>query len=211
MTAPQYGWTVPQQLPPPGPPLPELVRRIPDDQPLVLGHRAGRFLAVFGPLYVGVPLVLFAGLYTMLLSSPHTDLDDIGWLGFLPGTIMVVGGLVQLGIMLGFGLQGGPVLAANTDGLWVRARKWPARSVFLPWPAVAHVYARRWLWDRPICVLAHDIRAGTDAGAWARLDMGTQKAMFGSRLTASTFYSGRRADDVLAELHHLSGGRVPIG
>jgi hypothetical protein len=83
--------------------------------------------------------------------------------------------------------------------------------VFLPWPVIARIYPRRWLWDRPICVLAHDPRAGANAGAWARLDMGLQRALFGSRLTASSFYSGRRADDVLAELHELSGGRVPIG
>ncbi|GAA1034877.1 hypothetical protein GCM10009557_40860 [Virgisporangium ochraceum] len=206
MDAPQYGWTVP-----PGYPLPELVDRIPDDQPLVLRHRASRFLAVFGSLYVGLPLSLFLCMYTAFFTMLDQDLDDIGWLGFMPGAIVVAGGLFQLGIMLVAGLSGGPVLAANTDGVWVRARKWPARSVFLPWPAVAHVYARRWLWDRPVCVLAHDTRAGADAGVWARIDMGAQKAMFGSRLTASTFYCGRRADDVLAELHRLSGGRVRIG
>lgn len=205
------GWTVPRQVHAPGLPLPEPVDRIPDDQPLVLRPRAGRFVAVFGSLYVGVPLVLIVGLLTLAIVTIGMDVGDIGLLGLLPFAIIILGGLVQLGIVLAFGLSGGPVLAANTDGLWIRARKWPAKSIFLPWPAVAGVYPRRWFWDRAICVLAHDTRAGSNAGAWARVDMGVQKALFGSRLTASTFYCGRRADDVLAELYRLSRGRVPIG
>ena len=213
-TGPQFapgGWTVPRGFPqPPGFPLPELVKRIPDDQPLVLRHRAARFVAVFGSLYLGIPLVLVAGALTLLLMD-GVDFGNIGWLGLLPFAIMIAGGFVQLGIVLGFGLPGGPVFAANDRGVWVRAGKWPARSIFLPWPAVARIYTRRWLWDRAICVLPHDGRAGTNAGVRARLDMGVQRAVFGSRLTASAFYCGRRADDVLAELYRLSAGRVPIG
>jgi hypothetical protein len=213
--APQFapdGWAVPQQFQQsPGVPLPELIRRIPDDQPLVLRHRARRFVAVFGSLYVGVPLVLILAAVVFLLTAGGVEFGHIGLIGLIPFAIMLVGGLAQLGIVLGFSLPGGPALAANDEGVWVRARKWPARSVFLPWPAVARVYTRRWFWDRAICVLPHDGRAGSNAGAWARVDMAVQKALFGSRLTASTFYCGRRADDVLAELHRLSGGRVYIG
>jgi hypothetical protein len=83
--------------------------------------------------------------------------------------------------------------------------------VYLPWPTVARIYPRRWLWDRAICVVALDPRAGAGAGLLARVDMAMQKALVGSRLTASTFYSGRDADDVLMELYRLSGGRVHIG
>ena len=209
---PPGGWAVPPQFQqPPGGPLPELVDRIPDDQPLVLRHRVGRFVAVFGSLYVGVPLTLVLGGHLLLLTMTGTEIHEIGWMGLLPGAILVVGGLVQLAIMLGFSLPGGPVLAANGQGLWIRARKWPARSIFLPWPAVARIYTRRWFWDRAICVMPYDSRAGTNAGAWARADMGMQKILLGSRFSASTFYCGRRADDVLAELHHLSGGRVHTG
>jgi hypothetical protein len=212
-TGPQFppgGWAVPQGFPP-GLPLPELVKRIPDDQPLVLRHRAGRFVAVFGSLYVGVPLVLGVGALALLGGTNGDGFRSIGWLGLLPFAILVVGGFLQLGIVLAFGLPGGPVLAANDRGVWVRAGKWPARSLFLPWPAVARVYTRRWFWDRAICVLPHDGRVGTNAGARARVDMGLQKALFGTRLTASAFYCGRRADDVLADLYRLSAGRVFIG
>jgi hypothetical protein len=204
-------WTIPQHLATPHLPLPELVDRIPTDQPLVLRPRIGRFLTVFTTIYFGIPLAVYLAAFVALLAALGGDLFEVLPVLAFPGAIVVVGGLVQLGIVLGFGMSGGPVLAANTEGLWIRARKWPAKSVFLPWPAVARIYPRRWLWDRAVCVLPHDPRAGSDAGTWARLDMGMQKVLFGSRLTASAFYCGRRSDDVLAELHRLSGGRVPIG
>lgn len=209
--SPQFApgsWTVPHV---PGLPLPEPVDRIPADQPLVLRHRASRFLAVYAGIYLGIPLAIFLGLFLLLLAVLGGDIGEILPILAVPGAIIVVIGLLQLGTILGFGMAGGPVLAAGPDGLWIRARKWPAKSVFLPWPAIARIYPRRWLWDRAICVLPHDPRVGSNAGAWARLDMGLQKTLFGSRLTASTFYSGRRADDVLAELHRLSAGSVPIG
>jgi hypothetical protein len=202
---PPGSWAVPA-LPPP-----RLVDRIPDDQPLVLKPRAGRFVAVFASIYIGIPLALLVGLSVALLLAIGVEIADALSILAIPAVILVGGGLLQLAIVMGFGMSGGPMMAAGIDGVWIRARKWPAKSVFLPWPAIARIYPRRWFWDRAICVLAHDTRAGADAGGWARLDMSIQKALFGSRLTASTFYCGRRADDVLRELHHLSGGRVPIG
>src|SRR5689334_16225013 len=165
-------------------PLPALVDRIPDDQPLVLRHRASRFLAVYGPLSVGVPLALVLAGAVFLMSQDGFEFRHIGWGGLVPSAIIIMGGLAQVGIALGFNLPGGPVLAAGHQGVWIRARKWRGRSVFLPWPAVAHIYTRRWFWDRAVCVQPYDGRAGADAGTWARVDMGVQRALFGSPLTA---------------------------
>jgi hypothetical protein len=187
------------------------VRRIPDGEPLVLRPRLSRFILVFGAIYIGIPLVLFLVLGGVLIATSGSHWSEIMPILGIAAAVAILLGALQLLMMAAFGMSGGPYLAAGPAGIWVRARKWPAKSVFLPWPAVARVYPRRWLFDRAICVQAADPRAGTDAGALARLDMGLQRMLFGARLTASTFYCGRRADEVLAELHRLSGGRVPIG
>jgi hypothetical protein len=205
-------WTVP--LHPhaaPGVEPPELVKRIPHDQPLVLKSRFGRFLLVFGALFLGIPLVILLGAAMLLFAVTGIGFGDLSLIVLVAYGALVLVGLLQMAILIGMGMAGGPVLAANTEGLWIRVRKWPARSVYLPWPMIARIYPRRWLWDRAICVVALDPRAGSQAGVFARIDMAMQNALVGSRLTASTFYSGRRADDVLQELHRLSGGRVHIG
>jgi hypothetical protein len=125
--------------------------------------------------------------------------------------VTTVLGSLQMALVAAIGMSGGPYLAAGPAGIWVRARKWPARSVFLPWSMVARVYPRRWLFDRLICVQAVDPRAGAGAGVLAQLDMGMQRLLFGAGFTASAFYCERGTDEVLAALRDLSGGRVPVG
>lgn len=205
-------WTVPQHpAAPPGVGPPELVKRIPDDQPLVLRSRFSRFFFVFGAIYLGLPLAILLGVSMVLFAVAGIGFGDLSLIMLVAYGALVLFGLTQMAILISIGMAGGPVLAANTEGLWIRARKWPARSVYLPWPMIARIYPRRWLWDQAICVVGLDPRAGSQAGVFARLDMAMQNALLGSRLTASTFYSARRADDVLMELHRLSGGRVHIG
>lgn len=215
MSVPRFApdsWAVPlHPQAPPGVPAPELVKRIPDQQPLVLKSRFGRFFAVFGTLFLGFPFVVVLGVSVLLFAVTGIGFGDLSLIVLAGYGFLAFFGLLQMAILMSMGLAGGPVLAANTEGLWIRARKWPARSVYLPWPMVARIYPRRWLWDHAICVVALDPRAGSQAGVFARIDMAMQNALLGSRLTASTFYSGRRADDVLMELHRLSGGRVHIG
>ena len=209
---PPGSWTVPQHPPaPPGVEPPELVKRIPDDQPLVLKSRFGRFVLVFGAFFLGIPLVVLLGAAVVLFAVTGIGFADLALIIAAAYGFLALFGLLQVAMLTGIGMAGGPVLAANTEGLWIRARKWPAKSVYLPWPMVARIYPRRWLWDRAICVVALDPRAGSRAGVFARIDMAMQNALLGSRLTASTFYSGCRADDVLMELHRLAGGRVYIG
>jgi hypothetical protein len=196
---------------PPGAEPPELVKRIPDKQPLVLKSRFSRFLTVFGALYLGIPLAILLGVSMLLFAVTGIGFGDLSLIMLVAYGALVLFGLTQMALLISIGMAGGPVLAANTDGLWIRVRKWPARSVYLPWSMITRIYPRRWLWDRAICVVALDPRVGSQAGVFARIDMAMQKALVGSRLTASTYYSGCRADDVLMELHRLSGGRVHIG
>jgi hypothetical protein len=188
-----------------------LAHRIPDGEPLVLRPRLSRFVLVFGTIYLGVPAALFgvATVALLVMTGDHWR-DVVPIVGIAAGALIFLGAL-QLLMMASIGMSGGPYLGAGPAGIWIRARKWPAKAVFLPWPAVDRVYTRRWLFDRMICVQAADPRAGAGAGALARVDMGMQRLLFGARLTASTFYCGRRVDDVLAELRRLSAGQVPIG
>lgn len=71
--------------------------------------------------------------------------------------------------------------------------------------------ARRWLWDRVVCVQAVDPRTGAGAGALASVDVRVQRALFGAGLTPWAYYCGADAGEVLAELGRLSGGRVVVG
>jgi hypothetical protein len=188
---------------------PHVVARIPGNAPLVLRPHRGRFLAFYGTLYLGVPLAIQGILLiaSLIWLGPRSVGDLAG--GFaIVGGIMIAGGLFQLGLVAAFMMTGGPYLAASADGLWIRARKWPVRAMFLPWGAIQQVYARRWMLEKAVCVVTHDPHTGERAGLGARLDMRTQRLFFGARLTAPTFFCGRNADEVLADLHRLSGGRV---
>jgi hypothetical protein len=194
------------------PPVAQPAAHIPEDTPLVLRPRLSRFLGVYGLLYLGFPILIglcFLGI--LLFWLPPAERDEIPSILLFASTVPLIGGALQLAMMVGLGMSGGPYLAASADGVWVRARKWPARSVFLPWAAVARIYRRRWMWDQVVCVQAHDRRAGHEAGAMARLDTRVQRTLFGAGLTASTFFCGRNADEVFHELRMLSAGRVPIG
>lgn len=46
----------------------------------------------------------------------------------------------------------GPVLAADSDGVWLRPEANRSRSTWLPWYGVKSVYVRRYFWMRWLCV-----------------------------------------------------------
>jgi hypothetical protein len=200
---------------PSGPSAPLLaypVNRIPDDEPLVLRPRVGRFLLVISPLYLGLPVavaLVLVGLMATLTSISLWDALTFAGLGL---AVAVVIGVVQCGVMVAVGMSGGPWLAAGPAGIWIRARRRSVRAVFLPWPVVARIYRRRSLFEEMVFVQAINPQPGVvDPATFARIDIGVQRALFRAGLSASPFYCGRRVDEVLAELHRISGGRVRIG
>jgi hypothetical protein len=193
----------------PSPPL--VGGRILDGQALVLRPRLSRSVGVYGGLFVVFPIGVHFVIAVLLavLTGEH-------WTFALPliDSIVVIHlavSLPLLPLMVGAGMAAGPVLAGNTGGVWIRTRRWPVTSVFLPWPAIARIYPRGTPIHTEICVVAQYPPAPDGAGAWARLDAGMQQMIFGRRLTSSTLCSGRRRADVLAELRQLSAGRTHIG
>jgi hypothetical protein len=192
-------------LPPPPFTPPAIVPRIPEDQPLVLRPDRGRIIRVFGLIYIVVPLafMVVAGAALAVAFGEAVILAIFAGMGAL---FFGVFGALQLALMLGLLSSGGPYLAAGPDGVWIRARKWPAKSVFLPWPLVGDVYVRRWLWDRVVCVRPIDRRTIEGIGLMGGIDMGVQSALFGARFTASAFYCGHDAHQVVAELGRFRQG-----
>jgi hypothetical protein len=191
---------------------PRLGGRIRGDQPLVLRPRMGWFVACYSGLFLVLPVggVFAAGVpYSVFNGEQWND----ALLGF-DGSHLArygVAFLLALAFSAGAVAAGGPELAAGTDGVWIRTHRLRARSVFLPWPAIARIYARRTPIHTEIGAIPYDPWARGDVVAWARRDPDLLRTLFDCRLTASTFCSGRRGAAVLAELRRLAAGRTAIG
>lgn len=193
---------------------PHLVERMPDDAPLVLRPRVSRLLAFFGALDVGIPAVALLIFLVWVAATTPSDVrsEQLLSIARFVGAIVLIGGGFQLFVVVVLGMGNGPHLAAAPHGLWVQSRKRRRpRCAFLPWDAVDRIFVRRnrrvsW---RLVCV--RTVVPPPDDHLRVQLDARTQRMLFGQTFNASPFFCGRRADDVLAELSQLSGGRVQIG
>lgn len=193
------------QLPPaPGyqtkaPELPT-AKRVPGDLPLVIRPRVSRWVLLFVTgllLVVGVPTgVVFA---------------RAGWpaaLLTLLGTLL--GYTLLCGLVIYTQASGGPLLSADRDGVWIRARKWPVKAVRVPWELIAEVRTKRWLVEKVLCVVPRDDRVGRFSDLWSAGDQMMNTAYFGTPLTASVVYGDTSEQDALRRLAELSAGRSRV-
>ncbi|GLZ75459.1 hypothetical protein Afil01_02660 [Actinorhabdospora filicis] len=176
--------------------------RIPADLPFVVRPSAGRVWGIMGGVLslVMVPLLLCAVVPAIVSNGEYGFLlvmvvVCVGALAFIPVTMML----------------GGPTLACDEHGVWVRARKWPVRAVWLPWESIARVYTRRWLQEKVVAFQPHDPSAGQGGGAMTSMDTAMQRAYFGSRFTASVVFGDKREAEIMAALSHFARGRVYFG
>ncbi|MQA78489.1 MAG: hypothetical protein GEV10_08420 [Streptosporangiales bacterium] len=194
----------PMQLPPPpGPtgkaPTLRTAKRVPSDLPFVVRPRLSMWLLLFC-----VPLVVLLAVTGYLFVTG-------GWRIGLIGLVVAVGlYTVGFGFRVFNQVTGGPLLAADRQGVWLRIRKWPVLAAQIPWELIAEIRPKRWLVEKVICVVPRDPRVGQLKGSWSALDQARTTAFFGSPLTASTAYSDKPADETMRALADLSFGRARI-
>jgi hypothetical protein len=181
-----------------------VTKRIPEDQPFVVRASAAKRSLQFGAilLVVLVPVVCIVALGT-------ADTGSAGPVAAIFGIIVVfLGGLFGLQIYLL--TSGGPVLAVNPAGIWIKTRPTRGQAIWLPWEMVERIYRRRWSFDKMICVKPRDPRVGANLGAFTAFDSGVQQLFFGSGFTATANFADKPEAEIISALRHFAAGRCPV-
>lgn len=186
----------------------QITKRVPDDQPLVLANSARVYFANRAR-----PLIIIAVIFLLILVLDMFVMTRTA--GPVGAALLAVAFLAVAGLGL-FGVvwsqtSGGPTLAANGHGLWIRAAKTPAKAIWLPWSAIDQIYTRRVRWETALCVRPHNPDSGRGLGGLAAFERSTQVSALGAPFTASLTLSGRDEAEVLAALSRLADGRCRIG
>jgi hypothetical protein len=106
--------------------------------------------------------------------------------------------------------SGGPVLAVNPAGIWIKTRPTRGQAIWLPWEMIERIYRRRWSFDKMICVKPRDPRVGANLGAFTALDSGMQQLFFGSGFTATANFADKPEAEIMSALRHFAAGRCPV-
>ena len=122
---------------------------------------------------------------------------------------LVFGVVLFGGFMALFMTIGGPLMACDEHGVWLRSRKFPVRALWLPWEAVRGMRLKRWGGDRALCVEPFDSHAGR-GGALTALEHAQSRLMVGTRLTMSTLIADRPTPELIAAIAHYSRGRIHV-
>jgi hypothetical protein len=196
------------QAPPgsvPMPPPPPVTKRIPGDLPFVVRQSVGKRALQLGLLLM-VLVVLIGCPMELALSSSSTDpflvVTAFGCL------LALLAGVV--GLQLYLITSGGPVLAANQAGLWIKTRPTRGQAIWLPWEGIERIYRRRWSMEKMVCVKARDPRAGSGLGAFTAVDSSMQQLFFGSGFTATLNFADKSEHEIMTALVQLSAGRCLI-
>lgn len=186
---PPAGWHAP---PPPPPPV---VRRIPEDQPFTVWHDIRKRARFFGTAAAGTALVVTC-VPAVTIGDPVLIVGVFGCLAVLLGSL--------LGVWLYLLTSGGPALAIGPTGLWIKTRPTSGQALWLSWEAIERIYARRWAFDRTLCVKPR-------AGRADALDSGVRRLLYGTAFIAPLTFADRPEADILGAVAHFSAGRVHIG
>jgi len=182
-----------------------VVGRIPETESYVVGINKAKMSAVWGSVVAFTVL-----LWIVLISYTSATTETMN-----PLSIMGLPALISIGancFIWYVALSGGPQLAVNPHGLWIRARKWPVKVLFLPWESIGRIYIRRaGLGDRWLCVLPKDPRVGSGLGAFASVDQALQRTLTGAKLTASVRFADRPEPEIMGAIAHFAAGRVWLG
>ena len=179
-----------------------VVGRIPETEPYVVGIDKTKLSAIWGSV-VAFTVLLWIGLISYTFATTET---------LNPLSIMALPAVSSIGancFIWYVAVSGGPQLAVNQHGLWIRARKWPVKALFLPWESIGRIYVRRaGLGDRGLCVVPVDPRVGSGLGAFANFDQALQRALTGAKLTASVRFADRPEPEIMGAITHFAAGRV---
>ena len=184
---------------PPPPALPT-AKRIPENQPYVVRNSAPKRLLQFGAL--GLLVLLFVGCPMGFAAAEGGAVVLLVMLVFL----LFVFGLI--GFQMWLITSGGPVLALNPDGVWIKTRPTRGQAIFLPWYAVEQVYRRRWGVEKMVCVKPKDPRTDANLGAFTAVESSMQKLFFGTGFTAPLTFADRSENEIMGAIAHYAAGRA---
>jgi hypothetical protein len=190
--------------PPPPPARAMVVKRISEDQPYLVRPSLRKRAVQVGLLLLFVLLVLACPVGAAI-SSGGDAADAVAIV--LCVELVVVG---AVGSQLYLISSGGPMLAVNPHGVWIKTRPTRGQAVFLPWPAIERIYRRRWAFDKMLCVQPRDPRSAQGLGAFTAVDASMQKLFFGTGFTAALTYADRPEREVFAAIAYYAAGRVRI-
>jgi len=182
-----------------------VVDRIPEIEPYVVNINKAKAGAIWGT-FVAFIVLLWIG----LIISAFAATEELN-----PLSIMLLPALISIGVNCFIWytvVSGGPQLAMNPYGMWIRVRKWPVKALFLPWDSIERIYVRRvGLVDRALCVQPRDPRAGSGLGTFANWEQSLQQAFTGAQLTASVRFADRPEPEIMGAVSHFAAGRVWLG
>jgi hypothetical protein len=196
---PQGGFQVPAPPPPP------TTKRIPEDMPFVVRPSVRKRLLLFGGIaaVVSLPFGCVIGLTGVQESKSIAIGLAVGLCLFV-----LIFGIFSLQVWLI--TSGGPVLALNQQGLWIKTRPTRGQAIWLPWEGVERITRRRWSLEKMLVVKARDPRAGSNLGAYTALDSGMLKLFFGSGFTATLNFADKPEQEIVNAVAHFAAGRAPI-
>lgn len=184
------------------------MERIPEDAPLVLRpskRRLGRYYAISVVLIALLPCCFFFSLAA--IADLGRNFAIIAVVLFAPFVLMSIGVLIWRVLAE---VNSGPTLAADTDSLWIHARKWPVRPRRLRWEQIAWIAVRRHGVDRAVCVMPRFELPAPDQDRRERNQMRRQMKVFGAPYTASLTWGDRPETEVMAALAQLAAGRCEV-
>jgi len=185
----------------PGPPV---AKRIPENLPFVVYPSLAKRLLQLGGLAL---FVLLIGVCVVVLSLASRSSDHTVQIATIfPMLIGAVGIAVQLYLIV----SGGPVLAADHVGLWIKTRPTRGQAIWLPWEGIERIYRRRWALEKNVCVKARDPRATANLGAFTAFDASMQRLVFGGDFSATLVFANRSEQEIMTAIAQLSAGRCPI-
>ncbi|MET7880374.1 hypothetical protein [Micromonospora profundi] len=188
-----------------------VAKRIPENEPFVVRPNVAKrgLLAAGIVLILVLPVAFLAGLG--ILSSADPEVRSAAVLGIL-GVLVCLLALIALplGIQLWLIGSGGPVLALNPAGLWIRTRPTRGQAIWLPWEGVAQISRRRWSLEKMVVVTPRDSRALQNVGIFTRLDSAALNTFYGSGLAATLNFADRQEAEIMGAIVHYSAGRCPI-
>lgn len=180
---------------------------IPADLPFTV-RPSRRRSAVFGVLlWLGTSLLVAPVL--VLWTLPAVSFDGAGAI-----LAVTLGTFAMTAAVAGFTVfamtSGGPLMACDAHGLWIRFRKFPAQAVCFPWEALSELYFKRWIFDKVLCVSLQDSDATADPDLLASWEQASSKLMLGARLSVSTLVADHRPAQIAEQVAHWSHGQVRV-
>jgi hypothetical protein len=182
-----------------------LLKRIPEDQPLVVRHSRKKRFGLVG-IMCGVLSLFLLCIVGVGMAGDGANVAALlaVWL------ILTVFLVAMLSLIVWFTISGGPVLAAGPAGLWIKTRPTRGQAVWLPWEHIELISRRRWSFDKLLVVKPRDNRLQNNLGVFTAVDASISRAFYGSGFTATLNFADKKEDEILQAIAYYAAGRVPL-